>query len=240
VARSRRDWQSQREDRPFTEHALGGQFASHAAGEVATDRQPETGAFVRTRQVRANLNERIEYRLDLVGGDTNPGIAHLDRRHPTDGTGYPAAAYATSPNVDRSVMEMLRSRGSMDLFTALALKEWATAADLLASDPSIVQPGGASAGVLPLMAKRGDVAAVKWLLEHGVNPNALWAHWDADVTPLHLAAMQNHPEVVRALVEAGADPRIRDSKHDSDALGWAEFFQRTEIIRILEARATKS
>jgi hypothetical protein len=52
--------------------------------------------------------------------------------------------------------------------------------------------------------------------------------------------MQDHPEVVRTLVEAGADPRIHDSKHDSDALGWAEFFQRKEIIRILEAHATKS
>jgi ankyrin repeat protein len=157
----------------------------------------------------------------------------------TDGTGYPAAAYATSPNVDRSVMELIRSRGSMDLFTALALKEWRIASDLLAKDPSIVKPGATSAGVLPLMAKRGDVAAVKWLLEHGVDPNTLWAHWDADVTPLHLAVMEDHLEVVRILVDAGADPRIRDSKHDSDALGWAEFFQRAEIIRILEAHAPK-
>jgi hypothetical protein len=158
----------------------------------------------------------------------------------TDGTGYPPAAYATSPNVDRSVMEMLRSRGHMDLFTVLALKEWGTAANLLRGDPSIVKAGGTSAGVLPLMAKRGDVAAVKWLLEHSVDPNTLWAHWDAEVTALHLAAMQDHPDVVRTLVEAGADPRIHDSKHDSDALGWAEFFQRKEIIRILEAHATKS
>ena len=158
----------------------------------------------------------------------------------TDGTGYPAAAYATSPSVDRSVMEMIRSRGSMDLFTALALKEWGIAGDLLRKDLGVVEPGGTSAGVLPLMAKRGDLAAVKWLLDNGVNPNALWAHWDADVTPLHLAVMEDHLEVVRTLLEAGADPRIHDSKHDSDALGWAEFFQRKEIIRVLEARATKS
>ena len=158
----------------------------------------------------------------------------------TDGTGYPPAAYATSPNVDRSVMEMLRSRGHMDLFTALALKEWGTAANLLREDPSIVKPGGTSVGVLPLMAKRGDVEAVNWLLAHGVDPNTLWAHWDAEVTPLHLAVMQDHLEVVLTLIDAGSDPRIRDSKHDSDALGWAEFFQRTEIIRILEAHATKS
>jgi ankyrin repeat protein len=125
-------------------------------------------------------------------------------------------------------------------FTALALGEWETASSLLRENPSAVQPGSLSAGVLPLMAKRGDFKAVKWLLDHGVDPNALWAHWDADVTPLHLAVMQDHPEVVRLLVAAGADPRIRDSKHDSDAIGWAEFFRRQDIIRILEAHAPKT
>jgi ankyrin repeat protein len=83
------------------------------------------------------------------------------------------------------------------------------------------------------MAKRNNVAAVKWLLDHGVDPNALWAHWDADVTALHLAVMVNHAEVVRVLLDAGADPRIRDSRHDSDAVGWAEFFHRTDIVRML-------
>jgi len=158
----------------------------------------------------------------------------------TDGTGYPPAAYATSPEVDRSVMEMIRASGGRDLFTALALGEWETASSLLREDPSVVQPGGKSAGALPLMAKRGNVAAVKWLLDHGVDPNALWAHWDADVTPLHLAIMQDHPDVVRLLIAAGADRHIRDSKHDSDAIGWAEFFRRQDIIRILEADAPKT
>lgn len=157
----------------------------------------------------------------------------------TDGTGYPAAAYATSPEVDRSVMEMIRARSGPDLFTAVALGEWETAATLLREDPSVVQPGGKSAGVLPLMAKRGNVGAVKWLLDHGLDPNTLWPHWDAAVTPLHLAAMQGHAEVARLLLEAGADPRVRDSKHDSDAIGWAEFFGRLDILRILDGHLEK-
>jgi len=78
---------------------------------------------------------------------------------------------------------------------------------------------------------------VQWLLDQGADPNARWAHWDAEVTPLHLAALGDHPEVVRQLLSAGADPRIHDSKHDSDALGWAEFFRRSEIVRILEEHA---
>ena len=157
-----------------------------------------------------------------------------------DGSGYPAAAYAVSPEVDRSVMEMIRARGTMDLFTALALGEWDAAGRLLEEDPRIMQPGGRSAGVLHLMSKRGDTRAVRWLLEHGANPSARWSHWDAEVTPLHLAVLGNHPEVVRLLLKAGADPGIRDSMHDSDAMGWAEFFRRQEIVRILASHAAEA
>ena len=69
---------------------------------------------------------------------------------------------------------------------------------------------------LHLMAKRNNVSAVQWLLDHGVDPNTLWNHWGADVTPLHLAAIEGHVDVVRLLLAAGADPAIRDSMHDSD------------------------
>jgi ankyrin repeat protein len=153
-----------------------------------------------------------------------------------DGSGYPPAAYATSPDTDRSIMEMLRARGgTRDLFTALALGEWETAARLLSANRDVVAPGGSSAGVLHLMAKRNNLAAVKWLLDHGVDPNARWSHWDADVTPLHLAVLGGHADVVPLLLAGGADPRIRDSKHDSDAIGWAEFFRRPQIVQMLEA-----
>ena len=37
----------------------------------------------------------------------------------------------------------------------------------------------------------------------------------------------------RALLAAGADRTIRDNKHDSAPLGWAEFFGRIEIVRLL-------
>jgi ankyrin repeat protein len=115
----------------------------------------------------------------------------------------------------------------------LALGDWAAADRLLGQNPGVVNPGGASFGVLHLMAKRNNVAAVRWLLEHKADPNALWPHWDAKVTPLHMATMEHHPDIVRALLDAGADPSIRDSKFDSDAIGWAEFFRRTDIVQML-------
>ena len=116
----------------------------------------------------------------------------------------------------------------MDLVATLSVGDMDNAARLVRENPRVMEPGA-----LHLMAKRNDGAAVKWLLEHGADPNARWAHWDAEVTPLHLAASHGHEEVVRLLLAAGADPMIRDSKHDSDALGWAEFFKRPEVARIL-------
>jgi ankyrin repeat protein len=157
-----------------------------------------------------------------------------------DGTGYPAAAYATAPDTDRSVLEALRARGTMDLFTALALGEWDAATRLLRENPSVVKPGGASAGVLHLMAKRNNIAAVKWLLDHGVDPNARWSHWGAEVTPLHLAASQGHADVVRLLLAAAADPHVHDSIHDADAIGWAAYFEKPDIVQIIEAHTAKS
>jgi ankyrin repeat protein len=158
----------------------------------------------------------------------------------TDGTGYSATAYATQPDVDRSMMELIRARiGTADLFTDLALGDWDSAARILNESPDVVKPGGASSGVLHLMAKRNNVAAVRWLLDHGVDPSARWNHWDAEVTPLHLAILGKHPEVVRVLLAAGADPTIRDTKHKASATEWAEFFGQKEIVQILAAHQAK-
>ena len=166
-----------------------------------------------------------------------------------DGAGNPAAVYADTPDLDRGVMQAIRAmtlteltsaeRGSrparasmMDLVALVSLAEWETAERLTSANPQLVANGGA----LHLLAKRGDERAVRWLLAHGATPNALWMHWDAEVTPMHLAAMAGHADVVRLLLDAGGDPGIRDSKHDGDVLGWAEFFKQDDVIRVLRSR----
>jgi ankyrin repeat protein len=187
-------------------------------------------------------NENFQLPLHFAVRMNRPGMAALllelgaDPRA-TDGAGLSASAYAAEPGVDRAVIETLSRHGGIDLFAALALGDEARAAQLLRADPRLVERGGA----LHLLAKRGDVDGVRWLLDRGADPNARWSHWDADVTPLHLAAAQGHVEVVRLLLAAGADPSIRDSKHDGDAAGWAQYgrvppaTEAREIVELLEA-----
>jgi len=122
--------------------------------------------------------------------------------------------------------------GIMDLVAALTLGQWETASRLLRANPEVI-----NSGVLHLLAKRNDVAAAKWLLDHDADPTARWAHWDSEVTPLHLAIFGDHPAMVHLLLEAGANPSIHDSKHDADAMGWADFFGRTEIVKMLRGHA---
>lgn len=157
-----------------------------------------------------------------------------------DGSGHFAADYATATGVDRAVLEAIRAltereltsarRGGRepdlrfhDRLAALALHEF----ELADTVP----------GALQTMAKRGDLDAVNWLLERGAAPNAMWTHWGADVTALHLAAAHGHVAVVRALIDGGADSTLRDSMHDSDALGWAMYFKQPEVVALLQRDA---
>ena len=168
-----------------------------------------------------------------------------------DGMGQPSALLPMTSGPDRPVMERIREMlrgelvsaerghrpprvGMMDVVAVLTLGDYDTAARLVRESPGLLSASGPANGALHLMAKRNETAAAAWLLDHGADPNALWAHWDADVTPLHLAAFANHPEMVRLLLARGADPRIHDSQHDSDAIGWAEFFKRPDLAAIMK------
>ena len=170
--------------------------------------------------VRMNRPEMVALLLEL-GAD--PGA--------TDDAGASVEVYAASPDVNRSVIEALNRRGPVDVFSALAMGDEATAARLIAASPS--------AGALHLMAKRGDVSGVKWLLDHGADPNARWTMWDDEVLPLHFAALQGYADVVRVLLDAGADPTIRDKKYNGDAVGWAEHGGHPEVVEIIRAYAKK-
>jgi ankyrin repeat protein len=85
----------------------------------------------------------------------------------------------------------------------------------------------------------GRVAAVRTLLALGADVDRRGTFGGPShgqgVTALHLAAQNNHPQVIAALLEAGADPAIEDELYHSSPLGWAEHFGRVEAKELLEA-----
>jgi uncharacterized protein len=78
--------------------------------------------------------------------------------------------------------------------------------------------------------QRNDAAAVKNLIASGVNVSELDAHRDA---PLVMAAYLGHTEIVRMLLEAGADVKAVDPGMQATALHAAAYAGRTDAARLL-------
>ena len=225
-------------------HHIFSAIATNDADEVRRIVARAPGALTR----RMSRNESHQLPLHFAVRKNRPAMVALllalgADSNARDDAGANALAYAAAPDVGRETIAVLaRHVGANDLFTALALDDTATATRLIA-DAREADPGTAGNstgnGALHRLAKRGDTRAVTWLLDHGADPNAMWSHWGADVTPLHLAAWQGHADVVRVLLDRGADPGVHDSMHDSDPLGWAEHSGRVEIVSILRAKAVE-
>ena len=79
-------------------------------------------------------------------------------------------------------------------------------------------------------ADKGDVQAVEELLRSGVDVNS---HGDARWTALHRAAARGHCDVVRVLLAAGADPRLRTSQTQQTALHLCSQAGHTDVMREL-------
>lgn len=82
--------------------------------------------------------------------------------------------------------------------------------------------------------KRGDLAVMRRLLEK--NPALANARGETDARgtyPLHVAAEAGQEGAARLLLEYGADVSRLDLENDSIALGWAAFFGRPEVVKVL-------
>lgn len=78
---------------------------------------------------------------------------------------------------------------------------------------------------------RREVAA--YLIERGAPLNA-FRHWGGfPVTPLHGAAWAGWPDVVQLLLEAGANPALREPTYDGTPASWARHAARTEAADVL-------
>lgn len=75
----------------------------------------------------------------------------------------------------------------------------------------------------------GDIATVKKFIEYGSDVNEL----SNGVTPLMLAARYNKVEILKYLLEKGADKKIKDEKGNT-ALKYAEFSKAQEALEFLK------
>ena len=60
---------------------------------------------------------------------------------------------------------------------------------------------------------------------------------DRGRTPLHAAVNGERPEMVRYLLENGADPSVRENNWDDTPMGWARWSGKEEVIEILSEAA---
>ncbi len=81
-----------------------------------------------------------------------------------------------------------------------------------------------------MVCRRGDVAAVRRLLEEGADVNQIdTAGW----TPLMNASAAGHVQVAGLLIDSGADVNYRDQERGMTALMLAALLGETEVVRLL-------
>jgi ankyrin repeat protein len=118
------------------------------------------------------------------------------------------AMYVGAPELATAIAA---AAGELDLFEAAALGDVGRLAELLAADPGeVAGRTGDGFTALHLAAFFGRAEAARVLLDAGATVDAASSN-HMRVTALHSATAGSHPQVVAALLAAGANPRARQN-----------------------------
>jgi ankyrin repeat protein len=176
--------------------------------------------------VRKNRPRIVQALLEL-GADPNA----------RDATGATALTTASEVGADPGIVAALSQAGlKPDLLTLVNMGRYGEAEALLRDDPSRIGPDGTDTIALHVAVSKRNLVTIRWLLAHGIDVNAKRRMWDLNHTALHMTVESGAIEIARLLLDAGADPNLRDDRHHATALGWAEFFGRDEIAQLIRAK----
>ncbi|MCP3803512.1 ankyrin repeat domain-containing protein [Allokutzneria sp. A3M-2-11 16] len=159
------------------------------------------------------------------------------------GTGFTPIETALR-NGRREMAELLRGFGAHEIELA-PVDAFISAA--LAGDEAVVEAmpahiveaaRNARPGLLVWAAAQGRPNSVELLLRKGFDVNAR-ARSDLPIeepwqTALHSAIEIGDIDLVRLLLDNGADPGVRDHRFGGDARSWAEHFGRADVIDLLD------
>jgi ankyrin repeat protein len=213
---------------------------------IALDRAEELRAMIEadrsllSTRMKRNLHRRMalhhavaQNRLRIVtlllelGADPNAG----------DANGATPLTTASQENADSEIIAALLDAGAkVDFLTAINLKWFPEAEAMLREEPSRIGPSGRDTISLHMAVSKKKLDTIRWLIAHGIDVNAKRAMWDCNDTALHTSIENGSMEIARMLLDAGADPNIRDDKYKATALGWAEFFGREDFAALIRER----
>ncbi|MEO8577865.1 MAG: ankyrin repeat domain-containing protein [Gemmatimonadales bacterium] len=177
-------------------------------------------------------NLDVVRRLADAGGDV---VGHGDD-HGLEVIGWATGWDGCDDETHRQLADFLVSRGAPhNIWSAIAMNLPNEVRRIVKKDSAVLTRGQShnENDQVPLhfAAKKNRPDMIHVLVELGADASG---KDPSGVTPLHLASGHGHADAVRALLSLGADPTMRDTEHDSDPIGWAEYFEKPEIVEILK------
>lgn len=213
---------------------------------ISLDRADELRAMVaRDRSLLAARMTRNQHRctpLHHAVRKNRPGIVRLLLElgadpNARDATGATALATASEQGTDPGIVAALVEAGlTPDLLTLVNMARYGEAERMLRDDLSRIGPDGSDTIALHVSVNRKNLAAIRWLLAHGIDVNAKRSMWGLNHTALHMTIESGAVEITRLLLDAGADPNIRDDRYRATSLGWAEFFGRDDMAELVREK----